>query len=377
MENRFWKPENTPSAAFVQHVLLVAGIASLVYVLWQIRIAFLLVFAGILVAVLLLAAAGPVRRWTGLSRAWALALAGGAMIVVLAVTVWLVGSQVQSQVSDLANRLPQAVQAFENRFAGALQADSRGPLPAPEAGGRARRNEPQPGGGDAASQGNGLSLLSISKDVIGRLTSFGATALEVLANLVLVVIAGAFLAADPGLYRRGFVKLFPRSHHAEVDETLAQCGAALRQWLLAELIAMAIVALLVGLGTWAIGLPAPLALALFAGLMEFIPVVGPILGAIPALLLALTQGSSAILWTILLFVVVQQLESNVITPVLERRMVSIPPALLLFSVVAFGLLFGAFGVVVAAPLTVVAFVAVNKLYVQDTLHEQPVLPAEQ
>lgn len=136
----------------------------------------------------------------------------------------------------------------------------------------------------------GSDILPLSSDVISKLTLFGATALEVLTNLVLVIIAGVCFAADPATYRWGLVKLFLPSRHRQVHDTIADCGRALHSWLMAELLAMATVAVLVGLGTWIVGLPAPLALALFAGLMEFIPIVGPLLGAVPGLLLALTQG---------------------------------------------------------------------------------------
>lgn len=209
-----------------------------------------------------------------------------------------------------------------------------------------------------------------------RIASWGMTLVDAATGLILIVIGGVFLAADPGLYRRGAVMLLPKRHHARIDDALLTCGGALRLWLVAELIAMAIVGVLAGLGTWAIGLPAPLALGLFAGLTEFVPVVGPILGAVPALLLALTQGSSAVLWTLLLFLAIQQLESNVITPLLQRRMVTIPPALLLFVVLALWLLFGALGVIFGAPLTVVGYVLVKKLYVRQTLGESTEVPGE-
>lgn len=107
------------------------------------------------------------------------------------------------------------------------------------------------------------------------------------------------------------------------------------------------------------------------------PTIGSIAGAVPALLLALTQGTEGFLWTLALVVAVQQLESNVIAPVVQRRMVQIPPALLLFSVVAFGMVFGTLGVVLAAPLTVVAYVAVKKLYVRETLGEPTEVPGEE
>jgi predicted PurR-regulated permease PerM len=120
--------------------------------------------------------------------------------------------------------------------------------------------------------------------------------------------------------------------------------------------------------------PAALALALLAGLAEFVPLIGPIVAAIPALLIALSEGVQTALWTLLLYLAVQQVESNLIMPVVQHRVVSLPPAITLFAVVAFGLLFGSLGVLFATPLAVVLFVAVKKLWVSETLGEPTDLP---
>lgn len=137
---------------------------------------------------------------------------------------------------------------------------------------------------------------------------------------------------------------------------------------------MCVIGVLAGLGTWLIGLPVPSARGMFVGVTEFILIDGPILGASPALQLAATQGTSTFLCTLGHFVAIQQLESNVITPIIERRMVRIPPALILFAV--FGLLFGALGVIIGAPLTVLLYVLVKKLYTRQTLGEHSKLPVD-
>lgn len=347
----FWSPENRPSYAFIQHALAVLALVAAVFLLWRVRDAVLVTFAGVIVAVLVVAATAPLRRWTGMSHRLAVVVAGLLLAALAALVVVLVGSQIRTQVSELGNQLPQAITAAEERLGIQLQ--------------------------DSQSRGIGGGLISSARNFVGQLSSLGYVVAEVVTGLVLVAIAGVFLALDPHLYRRGLVKLFPVSSQGEVDATLGACGVSLRNWLLGELLAMAIVGTLAGLGTWLIGLPAPLALGLFAALTEFVPVVGPIIGAIPALLLALSQGGSALLWTLLLFLAIQQLESNIITPLIQRRMVEIPPALLLFSVLAFGMLFGMLGVVVAGPLTVVAYVAVKRLYVRDTLGEATHVPGEE
>jgi predicted PurR-regulated permease PerM len=113
--------------------------------------------------------------------------------------------------------------------------------------------------------------------------------------------------------------------------------------------------------------PSALALGLFAGLAEFVPIVGPIVSAVPALIIALSRSYELALWVLLMFVVLQQIEGNLIQPLIQRRMVSLPPALTLFAVVVFGLLFGAIGVLLATPLTVTGFVLVRQLYIADAL----------
>jgi predicted PurR-regulated permease PerM len=121
------------------------------------------------------------------------------------------------------------------------------------------------------------------------------------------------------------------------------------------------------LGLWLLGVPSALALGLLAGLGEFVPLVGAVATAIPALLAASTVGMSTVLYVVALYIVIQQIEGNLILPIIERKMVSLAPALALFAVVAFGLLFGILGVIFATPLTVVAYVAVKKLYVEYAL----------
>jgi predicted PurR-regulated permease PerM len=196
-----------------------------------------------------------------------------------------------------------------------------------------------------------------------------------LADLLLIVFGGLFLAAQPGLYRQGFLLLLPPGGSRErVAGTLDASGTALRRWLLGQLVAMLLVFVLTGLGLWAIGVPAALALALLAGLAEFVPLIGPIVAAIPALLIALSDGWQTALWTLLLYLAIQQVESNLIMPVVQHRVVSLPPAVTLFAVVAFGLLFGSLGVLFATPLAVVVFVAVKKLWVRETLGEPTDLP---
>jgi predicted PurR-regulated permease PerM len=355
------KGERQAEIRFLRRVLIVLAVVVLALFLWAARGALLLAFGSTVVAVMLLAAAHPFQRYLGLSRGWALLAGGGALLGALVLAGLLVGGQVRSQVAELGSRLPEAAQALEERLG----------IQLPQIPGTSE-------GGAAAEEGQQRGPVGVSdlSDALQRIAAFGLVLVDGLSALVLAMVGGAYLAASPGFNRRGLVALVPKSQHARAEALLEACGNALHGWLLATLLSMAAVGTLVGLGCWALGLPAPLALGLFAAVTEFVPVVGPFLGAIPALLLALGLGFDSVAWTALLFLAVQQMESNLIAPLAQQRMAEVPSVLLLFAVVAIGTVFGLPGVVLAAPLTVVAYVAVQKLYVRETLGEPAEVPGE-
>jgi predicted PurR-regulated permease PerM len=153
-------------------------------------------------------------------------------------------------------------------------------------------------------------------------------------------------------------------------------GHALRLWLFGQIVAMVIVGVLTGAGLSLIGVPSALALGLLVGLAEFVPFLGPIFAAIPALLIAFNQGSQAALLTLALFVIVQQIEGYVVTPLVQQKVATLPAAVTLFAIVAAGVLFGIAGVVLAAPLTVVVYVLIKQLYVREALHTATPVPGD-
>jgi predicted PurR-regulated permease PerM len=334
-------------AFVVRAALAVAAVFVGLFIIWTVREALLLFLLAVVFATVLIAAVEVVQRWTPLSHRWAFAIVGVTLFGVTAALVWLMGSQVIGQISTLMKQLPEAIESIEKSLGISVESVVQ-----------AGQNGQAPGG------------------LLGSLLSFGRTILGALGGLVLAVIGGFFLAADPEKYLKGTVKLFPKQHHDQMDSALRASGRALKLWLLAQLVSMTVVGVLVWLGAWLIGLPAPLALGLFAGITEFIPYLGPWLGAAPAVMLASSEGGTTVLWTVLLFVVVQQIESNLVAPLVQQEMVDIPAALTLFAVVAIGLLFGMMGLVVAAPLTVVAYVLIKKLYVRDTLGVPTPVPGE-
>ncbi|HYH19970.1 MAG TPA: AI-2E family transporter [Azospirillum sp.] len=334
--------------AFVRRCLIALALAALAFLLWRASSVLLLVFGAVVVAVVLRAAADLVARRTPVPERWSLAVAGLAILALLALAALLFGSQIAAQGGRLVQQLPSTLQSVMQQWglAGSL---------------------------DQMLQGRGSGL---SGDILSRIGSLGMTVVGALADLLLMVVAGAFLASDPRLYRRGLVKLFPPREHERVEDALLDAGRALRLWLAGKLATMALVAVLTAALLWLAGVPSPLALGLLAGLAEFVTFVGPLVAGAIILIAALAKGTTTLIWAFVAVVAIQQLESNVITPLVQRRAVDLPPAIALFSVLAFGVLFGSLGLLFGVPLAVVAYVLVKKLYVRETLGEATRVPGE-
>ena len=390
------QPESSahPLWSFAVRVLIVIAIAAAVYLLWQARFALLTAFAAVLLAVLLLALTDLLRRYVPIGHGWALGVTVVLLVALLVGLGWLVGSRVQSQFTELRQMLPEASQGLEQRLGlqlsgGSAAGETAAAGTAPPA---AAQQVSPPGGavveqmldaaatGAAADANGGGGAAGVRSAVLSRMTdwvtAYGLSVVDAILGIVLVVVAGVYLAIDPRHYHRGAVKLFPPTQHRLIGETLTGAGQTLRWWLLGKLVSMAIIGALAGVGTWLLGLPAPLALGIFAGLTEFVPIVGPIIGAVPALLLAATDGLTTTLWTLLLFLGIQQIESNLVAPLVQERMVTIPPALLVLGVGVFGGLFGLLGLALSGPLLVVSYYGVKKLWMREALEESTPLPTD-
>jgi predicted PurR-regulated permease PerM len=336
---------------FTLRVLIVLALLAFALFLWRILDVLLLAFGAGLVAILFRATADPIRRRTRWPDAVALAIAVGAILVVIGGASWLFGQEIRTQAGEILRRLPQAWQSVREY----LQQYELGVLLLQ---------------GLQDSSAGGLGGLA------SKVTQGAAIASAAALNLLVVVFGGVYLASNPRIYRQGLLKLFPQSARERVGGLADASTQALRLWLRGQLITMAIVGVLTGMGLWLAGVPAPLALGLLAGLLEFVPYFGPILAAVPGLLLASTAGADVSLYALLVYIGVQQVEGNLIFPLVERHVLELPPALVIFSAIALGLVFGTLGLIFAAPLTVLIVVAVGRLYVRDTLSTPAQLPGE-
>ncbi|MGC9502611.1 AI-2E family transporter [Baaleninema sp.] len=194
--------------------------------------------------------------------------------------------------------------------------------------------------------------------------------LGVMLNLVLVIVLTIMFLASPQSYRNAFISLFPAFYRRRIDEVLDRCEEALSGWLVGVLFNMVIVALMSWLGLWLI-LQIPLALAhgVLAGLLTFIPNIGPALSVIPPMATAVLENPWKPIAVLILYVVIQQIESNFLTPYVMARQVSLLPAINLVSQVVFATFFGFLGLLMALPITVVAQVVLQELLIKDILNQ--------
>jgi predicted PurR-regulated permease PerM len=312
---------------------------------WRLRELILLLFGSVLSAVFLRRLMLPVKRWSRLPEGAALFLVVVGVLLLLAFFGFFFGWRIQGQVAEAADLIPKGLRIFTDSV----------------------RSTP------IGSRIMGAAKefhISSAMPALMQLPMFVGSVMVVLGESLAALVGGIFLAAQPDLYRRGLMRLLPPRLRPWTDSLLDETGSRLRQWLIAQLIAMISIGVLVGAGLSVIGVPAPLALGLFAGLVEFIPVAGPIIGAIPALLIALLHGVHMAGYVLALFVLVQQFEGHVLLPLVQQRFATLPPVVTIFALMGFAVLFGWVGVLLAVPLAVAGAVLLKHL----TPKEEPPVP---
>jgi predicted PurR-regulated permease PerM len=185
---------------------------------------------------------------------------------------------------------------------------------------------------------------------ITRIGGIVVSSATVLAGLVIVLSLSIYFSAEPNMYYNGLRRITPEGYRERLDACAASVAQILRWWVLAKLISMTMVGILISIGLWIVGVPLAGSLGVIAALMTFIPNVGPLVSVIPAALLALAISPTKGLLTLLVFALVFTLEGYVVTPLLERNIVRLPPALTLVMQLLLAALAGPVGVALAAPV---------------------------
>lgn len=346
-------PTNNPEQSFAKRVLINISIVMLVllivFVLFYVFDVVLLLFGAILVAIFLHGLANISRRHLRLSEGVSVLLVSFLLLVILALSIWLLAPSVAEQMRNLRVELPKSVEnvgIYLNKY-------SWGKVIL----------EQLPSSQEIIDKVNNSNVLS-------QVGNFFSSTLGALTNIALMILLAIYLASEPKTYIHGFTKLFPKDRRKRVREILYEIGETLSWWLIGKGVSMLFIGLLTWIGLSILGVPLALTLGLIAGLLSFIPNFGPILSAVPAILLAFIDSPISALYVLILFVVVQLIESNLVTPMIERRTVELPPVLTIVSQLALAILFGAVGLILATPILAVMMVLVQTLYIEDVLGDK-------
>ncbi len=341
-----------PDDRFARRSLTVIGqvvvVVLLLLMVWFSVRVWLVVFAGILLAIFLRTLADWVSARTRLPPLASLAIVMVGLLGLGALAGWLMAPPLSVQINELTQQLPQAIKDLQQRF---------------EKSGLGRY---LPGALPSASD-----LLAHAGKAASKIADIFSVTLEAVTGAILILFLGIYFAAGPQTYIDGFVRLFPVAKRDRTQQVLAELGSILRYWLVGQIISMIVVGVLIGVGLQLLGVPLPLALGLLAGLLEFIPIFGPWIAATPAVLLAFLSGPFEALYVVLLFIGVNFVESHLLIPVIHRFAVSVPPALMAIALVLMSVLFGFLGLFLATPLTAALLVLVRTVYVEDVLGDRP------
>ena len=328
--------EKALNVGFMQRVLFIILAIAASLLIFKLLGLWLLIFGAIVIATVLRALAEPLIKYTPLNDTFAVLTVLLLVLALITMTFTLFGYELGAQAQNLSKQLPAAWAALQTRL--------------------------QVLGLSDEVQKQVQTLGQQAGGVASKLPIIAGNVFSALANLLVATIAGIILAINPGKYRDGVVFLIADQHKEKVRDAMNVAGHALRLWFVGQFISMVLVGTLTGIGLSILGVPSALALGMVSGLAQFVPIVGPVVSAGPGLLLAMMSGWQTLVWALVIYVGVSQMESNFITPMVQRSIASIPVIVTLFAVIGFAGLLGAMGVLFAMPLTVIIYTLVRRLY---------------
>lgn len=339
LENKDSTPNNRDS--FTSKIWTAVGIAALTIIVlllsWKAIQVFLFILAGAILAVYFHGFAGMLARWTKLSARWSLASSIAISVIFLVGLFYLVGARITNEAVQFSKEIPKLIDDAKAYIESNQSIKS------------------------AYDQLASSQMLQKASPIVG---SFFNSTLGLFGDLYVVLFIGVFFTASPQLYKNGLVKFLPAGARKEGTHIIEVTAENLRAWLKGMLFSMLVVFVLTSVGLVILGIDLWLILAIIAGLLSFIPNFGPIIAIIPAALVALSQSPATALWVILLYCLVQVVESNFITPLVQQELINTPPALIIISQIFIGIWLGGWGIILATPILVIIMVLVDELYIK-------------
>lgn len=349
------KAESPPSnwALYRRAIYLAVGLVAFLIVLANFVSAALNILLLLFLCVLLALGLRGIVDWlaahTPLSEKVALALVTLGLIALIVGFGVLVGPRLVEQFNELGTALPEAVRRLEEQLSQTSWGKSL--------------VEQLPSVSEMGRQ-----FFSISgSDVFSRITGVVSSAFSFLSSVVVVLFITFYLALQPRIYVRNFLRLVPIERRKRVWETLDEVKKTLQKWLLVRFISAIEVGVLTFIGLMLLGVPLALPLSIIAAVGAFIPTFGPLLAVAPAALVALIQGPEMSLVVVILYTSVQAFDNYVVTPILEKSLLYLPLAYTLTAQLFFGVIAGPFGLVLAAPIAAALVIVVRMMYVEDVL----------
>ncbi len=346
-------PPSESERSFSHRVLIVIGLVGLIGLL-AVTIYFtidvlLLIFSAALLAIFLRGLATPVGKYLKLNDTWSVLLVSLILVALLAGGITLLAPSVAEQAKHLRTELPSSAQqaaAFIGQYSWGQAIISQFP--------------------------NSHEIVSNidTGSILSGVGGFFSTTIGAIGNFLIVILLAIYFASEPRLYSDGLSKLFPRPQRSRAQEVFATIGDTLSWWLIGKVGSMVVIGILTWIGLSILGVPMALTLGLLAGLLSFIPNFGPILSAVPAILFAFIESPISALYVLILYIGVQVIEGNVVTPYIERRTVELPPALTIVAQLGLAVTIGGLGLVLATPLLAVIVVVVQMVYVEDILGDR-------
>ena len=299
---------------------------------------FLLILAGALIAVFFRGLSSLICRKTKWKQGACLTISIVGTLLLAVGFIWLIGSKVQDQAAQLTDTLPETI---ENA--------------------KAQLNQ-SPLGKKIVEKASSPSSIKKAQGLVSTLfrSTFG-----VFGDLYVVLFLGIFFTVSPGVYIKGIVQLVPTRGQRKCSDLLNKLGDNLKKWLKGKIFSMTVVFVLTAIGLVILGVPMWLALAIIAGLLNFIPNFGPLIAMIPAVLVALMQSPSTAAIVAGMYIIIQVLESNFITPMVQQKLISIPPALIIIAQLLISPLTGGWGLILATPLMIIIMIMVQELYIKE------------
>ncbi|HEY3876939.1 MAG TPA: AI-2E family transporter [Candidatus Kapabacteria bacterium] len=310
-----------------RQTLVVVGVLAGVALLWIAHDVFLLVFAGLLFGVFLDGVAEFIGKWSRLGRGWSMAMTLALLFSVTFVLISFVAPGVEAKLKEFEVMLPQSIAAL------------RGQLMQYDWGRDIVQNFP-----------SAQSIVGESSSMIQHFTGAVSTTFTIALRVVVVIVIGIYSAAEPARYRSGLLRLFAPEHHEKIRRVLFAIHERMWWWLIGVGGSMISLTILTLIGLAILGIPLAFTLALFTGLLTFIPNFGPIISAVPPILIGLMISPGKAVAVLVTYIIIQVLEAHLVTPLIQSRAIRMPPVLGLAAQLIFGLLFGFLGLILAAPI---------------------------